>query len=541
MSEHKSIRESLPHGGRGRTRAKVLLRSDPHKGSKVDASDYSPPDALDADVKTGMRPLRSRLYKRGGKIVKVHGEDAKHHAGRKPRKSGGRAVEMMNRDQRDANEEREGSKHVGAFARGGVPMGHYDDEKPNLRHVKTYTGPKGHVAKVYKDHDWDEHRVKYFRPDGTYLPKADSHHSDAEEAHDESQSAVERGTFRRGGASHRKHRDMGGISELGELAKHNKGPMGGLLGIGMNAMKRGGMAHDDAAADMALIKKTVKAEALKRKHGGKAHRKHRDMGGMLDEDGGGYSGPVDHSMDDNMPVITQNKAPLPKAMPQRPMPRPPMAAHPKPMPQDPSVIRGRDVYEPIPKKAHGGEIHHSSCKCHKCSGGSAHAHGGKVEVHHVNCECAKCKAADRKGRSTGGSLDVMDGEMQGTRPTGYREVGKRQGRAHGGHVKGKGKTNIHININSPEKPHMPPMGMMPPPRPPMPPPGPPPGAGGPPPGAGGPPPGMMPPGAPPMPMPRKRGGRTVSLAASAALGEHDTGSGGGLGRLAKIRSYGHYD
>jgi hypothetical protein len=54
-------------------------------------------------------------------------------------------------------------------------------------------------------------------------------------------------------------------------------------------------------------------------------------------------------------------------------------------------------------------------------------------------------------------------------------------------------------------------------------------------------PGMMPPGAPPPPMPRKRGGRARPLSASEALGEHDTGSGGGLGRLAKIRSYGHYD
>jgi hypothetical protein len=78
-----------------------------------------------------------------------------------------------------------------------------------------------------------------------------------------------------------------------------------------------------------------------------------------------------------------------------------------------------------------------------------------------------------------------------------------------------------------------------PPRPPMggPPMGGPPMGGMPP---GGPPMGGMPPGgAPPMPMPRKRGGRTY--AAAQELGEHTTGSGGGLGRLAKIRSYGHYD
>jgi len=38
-------------------------------------------------------------------------------------------------------------------------------------------------------------------------------------------------------------------------------------------------------------------------------------------------------------------------------------------------------------------------------------------------------------------------------------------------------------------------------------------------------------------MPRKSGGR--AFAAARKLGEHDTGSGGGLGRLAKIEAYGH--
>ena len=34
--------------------------------------------------------------KRGGKAVKMHGKMAAHHAGRKPRKSGGRAGSNMN-------------------------------------------------------------------------------------------------------------------------------------------------------------------------------------------------------------------------------------------------------------------------------------------------------------------------------------------------------------------------------------------------------------------------------------------------------------
>ena len=46
---------------------------------------------MDADVKTGMRPISRRQFRKGGKVVAVHGKHAVHHAGKKPRKSGGRA------------------------------------------------------------------------------------------------------------------------------------------------------------------------------------------------------------------------------------------------------------------------------------------------------------------------------------------------------------------------------------------------------------------------------------------------------------------
>lgn len=38
----------------------------------------------------------AKARKRGGKTIKMHGMAAKHHAGRKPRKSGGRAGSNMN-------------------------------------------------------------------------------------------------------------------------------------------------------------------------------------------------------------------------------------------------------------------------------------------------------------------------------------------------------------------------------------------------------------------------------------------------------------
>ena len=75
-----------------KSKAQRLVGPDP-RGTPIDASGYTPPDAEDATVQTGMRPLSPRQFKKGGKVIgKHHGKDAIHHAGRNPRKSGGRAM-----------------------------------------------------------------------------------------------------------------------------------------------------------------------------------------------------------------------------------------------------------------------------------------------------------------------------------------------------------------------------------------------------------------------------------------------------------------
>jgi len=77
----------------------------------------------------------------------------------------------------------------GTFAKGGSVE---KEEKPNLRLLKTHTGPKGHVAKVYKDKDWGEHRVKFFSPEGKHYSQADYHTDDAEDAHGTAQGQLNR-------------------------------------------------------------------------------------------------------------------------------------------------------------------------------------------------------------------------------------------------------------------------------------------------------------------------------------------------------------
>jgi hypothetical protein len=131
-------------------------------------------------------------------------------------------------------------------------------------------------------------------------------------------------------------------------------------------------------------------------------------------------------------------------------------------------------------------------------GGAAHGSG---------CDCAKCSGG-RVGKAKGGGID------DGTRPESGRIA-----RASGG----RSKKGMNVNIV------IAPQGGGAPPRPPMPM-----GAAPGPAGIPAPPPQMPPPGAaPPMgppPMARKHGGRTNYPI--------DTGAGGGLARLEKMRAYG---
>lgn len=94
-------------------KARSLIES---SGGKVDSSTWTPDEKLDADVKTGMRPISRRAFKTGGK---VDGEKAKTNLSRAPRGGLSEKVGLANTDQKAANEEREGKKHVGAFKKGG--------------------------------------------------------------------------------------------------------------------------------------------------------------------------------------------------------------------------------------------------------------------------------------------------------------------------------------------------------------------------------------------------------------------------------------
>jgi hypothetical protein len=90
------------------------------------------------------------------------------------------------------------SLQSGTFAKGGKVE---KEEKPNLRLLMTHTGPKGHVAKVYKDKDWGEHRVKFFDPNGKHRSDSDYHTDELSDAHDTAKSQLNR--YKQGGTAKR--------------------------------------------------------------------------------------------------------------------------------------------------------------------------------------------------------------------------------------------------------------------------------------------------------------------------------------------------
>jgi hypothetical protein len=244
-----------------KAKAERLVRTDPKM--RVDASDYTPPDALDADVKTGMRPVSPRQFKKGGK---VKGEMHVGHAGRKPRKAGGKAImppvdRLINRDVKKANEYRDGEKHDGGMKKGGRAHKMDGGMMPGRgAKVAAMLGARQAAA------------GRGMPPRAGAAPMA---------------PPMLR-PMKKGGAAHKMD---GGpmVGGPGDVNKINV-PTGGIYGNALSPtsgarsplvnLKRGGKAeHPDVAEDKALIRKMVKPEARTgKKHGG-------EKGGMSVSDG----------------------------------------------------------------------------------------------------------------------------------------------------------------------------------------------------------------------------------------------------------------
>lgn len=573
----KSARDAM------KAKAKRLASADPH--TKVDSSTWSPAEPLNADIKTGMRPLSRRAFKKGGKVIgKAEGEKAKHRSDRAPRASGGKLAKyikgavknlgdneysegyrsgqqsvaetyalpgeaeeggnpiqmknrskgidlalkkmtgkakvparasggkigkessdrskryltpdnLLNRDQKMANEAREGIKHVGGLKHGGPAKKNkggstYGVSTP-LRLKKTVTGSNpAKSAKVYKDQDWGEYRVKHFL-DGKHQKDADYHTDDMSDAHDTAMDFVNK---KHGG----KIKKFGGGDIVGDnpVSVQNRS-MGKAAGV----MKKGGRAKyaTDGKVDDAKAKKPINWSQAEE----------------------GYKAPAQENtgQDPNFrPASAESQEKLANLAKYGSM-----KGNPTKSPDYPDARKkGGKV-----KNWEGSKKDEAQDRMLAKKYGISMEKWEKSEKdkkHDKQQSMKGLKEGGRTAKYSGGG--VFSGESYPGKVPGA--TGGRNAHAKGGKA-GKGKTNINIVIASgPPKGE----GMMP--NAPVPAPKampvPPPAAGMP----MMPPPGMAPAGGPPVPppgmMPRKNGGRTIHVI--------DHAAGGGLGRLEKIKAYG---
>jgi hypothetical protein len=265
-------------------KAKAQRLANDRPTERVDSSTFTPPEMLNADVKTGLRPISRRAYKSGGKVA---GECAPTRADRKPRKSGGKAItanSLMNRNVKEANEDREGKKHIGAMKRGG----HVEKNGGGSR---TYGGTAEEQMEKMRREATKQKRDPYSEKDG-------GAGTDDEGA--EGGMPVETENMPKdlgGGRGYKKGgrtKKMGGGQMMGapgpgpgqmtpiqsaqanmqKAAQTANVPSGMLafggqqkspmLNIGLPGLKTGGraMKHDDEAADRSLVKKMVKSKSL---------------------------------------------------------------------------------------------------------------------------------------------------------------------------------------------------------------------------------------------------------------------------------------
>jgi len=445
--------EEYKKDDRGREKAKRLTKNDPH--SKVDSSTWTPDASENAGVKTGARPLTKRLFKKGGKVI---GNNPIPRADRKPRKSGGRALTadtLINRNVREANEDREGIKHDGAFKKGGaakygkggrMPLEGHPYHKKTDAELRYISKDAAEAARAMKGMN--------SQSEGKYLDQMN-----------DAQTVL----------GHRKRTGNGpevGMKKGGKVHKFG----GGMLGN--NPVSQQDMMNGKASGVM--------------KKGGRAK----------------------HATDGKVPMPIPRPAGMDYPDGKVPMPsRRPVSLDAGNMTPDQvnvaqkSVDKGVDPYGDgtalVRAHKRGGKVHSDEAqdkklmhkvlkpKAFKASGGSTHGE---------HCGCERCSGGRTMKYAGGG---VFSGNSKEKNPG---EVGGRKAHAKGGRTKGTTTINIVMaprggqdQANMPNAPVMPP-------KPPMGVPVPPPQMAG-----GAPPMGGMPPQMPPQMPGRATGGRTRKM------------------------------
>jgi hypothetical protein len=482
------------------------------------------------------------------------GVKAKANMGKKARASGGKAItadSMINRNVKEANEERSGLKHVGGMKKGGRAHknggGWFSDSIDRLKE-SVGLGPKS-KASPFTNEESKEHyqALRENRPsemDRKKLADMAVAATDMRSNQEAQRKSGGRTKKEYGGplAGAKKMLDRS-VEQAGvpsasmSFGKIQKGSLSPMRATGL---KKGGAAHEDVKEDKALIRKMVKPSARMGKEGGGAGMPKK---GSADDIERGLArnmlarsmaeGKLRNARLDNLTDLSDNMG---------------QARYTEPHEFPKLIYPGAGMKKGgRSKRADGGQVQKTmrddddadrnmqmmGSSRSGSAGQSAGQASPSMELGQAPETGNYMKKGGRTKRATGGGVfsgPGYPGKVPGA--TGGRTAHARGGKA------GKGKTDINIVIAA-GKPagagDMMPGGPTPPP--PRQVPVPPPAAGGPPPagmpmqmppmppqaGAGGPPmAGGMP------PMPRKAGGRTYR-----SYKDMDAGSGSGLGRMEK--------